>query len=125
MPDELIEAAARAAYDADTDHIHDGVSWSKVGKKAQQAYRDMIRAAHAVLAPTLLEKGVRLGLEAAAKAMQDDARLCDCFAREEGECACGAWDGYKTVPVARMIELVSALDAAAIAGSEPHMKGEG
>ena len=21
--------------------------------------------------------------------------VCDCFAREEGECACGGWDGYK------------------------------
>ena len=24
--------------------------------------------------------------------MRADAQLCDCLAREEGECACGAWD---------------------------------
>lgn len=23
--------------------------------------------------------------------LRKDSRLCDCFAREEGECACGAW----------------------------------
>ena len=25
-------------------------------------------------------------------ALRDDAQRCDCFARSEGECACGAWD---------------------------------
>lgn len=23
--------------------------------------------------------------------LRADAQMCDCFAREEGECACGAW----------------------------------
>ena len=26
--------------------------------------------------------------------LRGEAQICDCFAREEGECACGAWDAY-------------------------------
>jgi len=72
-------------------------------------------AAHAARAR---EEGYRDGIEAAAKAMEADAMLCDCNARSEGECACGAWDDWKTVPVQRMVELVRALDPAKIAGGE-------
>jgi hypothetical protein len=59
-------------------------------------------------------RGIKLGLEAAAVAMEADAKLCDCFARSEGECGCGAWGDYKTVPVERMVELIRALDPAAV-----------
>lgn len=48
-------------------------------------------------------------LEEAAKALEDDAKLCDCFARSEGECGCGAWNDYKTVPMERAVALVRAL----------------
>lgn len=34
--------------------------------------------------------------------------LCDCFARSEGECACGAWDDYKTVPLERIWAAIEA-----------------
>ena len=36
--------------------------------------------------------------------LREEARLCDCFAREAGECACGAWDDYKTMPVERLAD---------------------
>ena len=39
--------------------------------------------------------------------LRADNSTCDCFARSEGECACGGWDDYKTRPildVARDIE---------------------
>ena len=49
------------------------------------------------------------GIEAAAKALQDDAEKCDCFARMEVECGCGAWDDNKLITSQRAIELVRAL----------------
>ena len=48
-------------------------------------------------------------LEMAAKALQDDAKLCDCSAYEESECACGAWCEWKTIPSHRAVEIVRAL----------------
>ena len=49
------------------------------------------------------------GIEAAAKALEADAKLCDCAALEERECACGAWDDYKSITSARAVEIVRAL----------------
>jgi hypothetical protein len=49
------------------------------------------------------------GIEAAAKALEDDAKKCDCFARNEGECGCGAWCEWKSISSARAVELVRAL----------------
>ena len=48
-------------------------------------------------------------IEECAKALEADARLCDCSAYEEGECACGAWYEWKSIPSARAIEIVLAL----------------
>jgi hypothetical protein len=53
--------------------------------------------------------GIIEGLEMAIKALQDDAKLCDCSAWEEGECACGAWCEWKTIPSHRAVEIVRAL----------------
>lgn len=49
------------------------------------------------------------GIEAAAKALEDDAKQCDCFARNEGECGCGAWCEWKSITSQRAIEIVRAL----------------
>ena len=49
------------------------------------------------------------GIEAAAKALEADAKLCDCAALEERECACGAWNDYKTITSARAVEIVRGL----------------
>jgi hypothetical protein len=49
------------------------------------------------------------GIEAAAKALEADARRCDCAAREADECACGAWDDYKSITSARAVKIVRAL----------------
>ena len=32
---------------------------------------------------------------------------CDCFARSETECACGAWDDYKTWPLERTAQEIT------------------
>lgn len=48
-------------------------------------------------------------IEECAKALEADARLCDCFAYEEGECACGAWYEWKSIPSARAVEIVRKL----------------
>ena len=53
--------------------------------------------------------GIIEGLEMAAKALQDDAKLCDCSAYEESECACGAWCEWKTIPSHRAVEIVRGL----------------
>jgi len=54
----------------------------------------------------LIEIGERAGIEAAINALEADAKLCDCAALEERECACGAWADYKTITSARAIEIV-------------------
>jgi hypothetical protein len=48
-------------------------------------------------------------IEECAKALEDDAIKCDCAALEERECACGAWNDYKTITSARAAEIVRAL----------------
>ena len=65
-----------------------------------------------------LAEGVALGIEAAAKWAKDDAKTCDCSAYSESECACGAWCQWKTVPMHRVIEALSALSPAAIIAAQ-------
>jgi hypothetical protein len=52
------------------------------------------------------QSGYDAGIEAAAKALEADARKCDCAAYEANECCCGAWDDYKSITSARAIEIV-------------------
>ena len=49
------------------------------------------------------------GIEAAAKALEADAMKCDCAAREERECGCGAWCEWKSITSARAVEIVRAV----------------
>ena len=55
------------------------------------------------------QKGFNSGVEEAAKALEADAIKCDCAALEERECACGAWNDYKTITSTRAVEIVRAL----------------
>jgi hypothetical protein len=55
------------------------------------------------------QAGYEAGVKAAAKALEADAKLCDCAALEDRECACGAWDDYKSITSARAVEIVRAL----------------
>jgi hypothetical protein len=55
------------------------------------------------------QKGFNSGVEEAAKALEADAKLCDCAALEERECACGAWCEWKSITSARAIEIVREL----------------
>jgi len=55
------------------------------------------------------QSGYEAGIETAVNALEADAKLCDCAALEERECACGAWADYKTITSARAVELVRAL----------------
>ena len=54
------------------------------------------------------QSGYDAGIKAAAKALETDAKKCDCFARNEGECGCGAWCEWKSITSARAIEIVRA-----------------
>lgn len=55
------------------------------------------------------QNGFDAGIEAAANALETDAKKCDCFARNEGECGCGAWCEWKSITSARAIEIVRAI----------------
>ena len=55
------------------------------------------------------QAGYDAGVEAAINALEADAKLCDCAALEDRECACGAWDDYKSITSARAVEIVRAL----------------
>lgn len=48
-------------------------------------------------------------IEECAKALEEDAKQCDCFARNEGECGCGAWCEWKSITSARAVEIVRGL----------------
>lgn len=60
-------------------------------------------------AVTAARLGIIEGIKMAVKALQDDAKQCDCSAWEESECACGAWCEWKTIPSHRAVEIVRAL----------------
>ncbi|MBK6800305.1 MAG: hypothetical protein IPG83_02140 [Novosphingobium sp.] len=123
LPNEAVEAAARAMAQAD------GLDWDEPcgvdGEEgfcdsgtcisahyedhdAEQARRWYLHVTTAALTAALPIIRAQV-LEEAAKALEDDAKLCDCFARSEGECGCGAWNDYKTVPMERAVALVRAL----------------
>jgi hypothetical protein len=93
MTDDLIEAGAKAL----------AISWfgSGIDEWAVAEVRPDVIAVIRAVAPMILDM--------AADALEADAKLCDCFAREEGECACGAWDNYKTAPVESMVALIRQL----------------
>lgn len=38
--------------------------------------------------------------------IESDATVCDCHARDEGECACGAWCEWKTITSARAVAIL-------------------
>ena len=48
-------------------------------------------------------------IEECAKALEEDAKQCDCFARNEGECGCGAWCEWKSITSTMAVEIVRAL----------------
>jgi hypothetical protein len=52
------------------------------------------------------QSGYDAGVEAAANALEADAKKCDCFAFEVDECGCGAWCEWKSITSARAIEIV-------------------
>lgn len=55
------------------------------------------------------QAGYTAGVEAAIKALKADAKRCDCAALEANECACGAWDNYKSITSTRAVEIVHEL----------------
>ena len=55
------------------------------------------------------QAGYEAGIEAAINALQADAEQCDCLAREEGECACGAWCEWKSITSDKAVKIVREL----------------
>ena len=54
-------------------------------------------------------RAIAAAIEECANALEADAKKCDCFARMEIECGCGAWDDNKTITSERAIEIIRAL----------------
>lgn len=107
-----------------TDAAYDDMAFARILVDAVEhgcTYEDRCVGVRAILkrhreaaeARARLE-GAEIMREAAAKWAEDDAKLCDCSAHSESECACGAWCEWKTVPMDRVIEALHALDPAAI-----------
>ena len=48
-------------------------------------------------------------LESVISHFEADAKMCDCFARSSGECACGAWDDYKKYDADRIASEIRAM----------------
>ena len=40
--------------------------------------------------------------------LREEAKLCNCYARSSSECACGAWDDWKTVALPPLIDEIEA-----------------
>ena len=72
-----------------------------------------IRSLREQVARARLE-GAEIMREAAARWAEDDAKLCDCSAHSESECACGAWCEWKTVPMHHVVQAIRNIDPAAI-----------
>jgi hypothetical protein len=80
----------------------------------RQEARNDIAQAFARHREQALAEGVAMGIDAAVQWAKDDAKICDCSAHSEGECACGAWCEWKTVPMVRVAQNLAELDPAAI-----------
>ena len=77
-------------------------------RKAAEAKADRVNFQTVTAYHCGYQAGRLAGLEEAAVALEADAKLCDCSAYEENECACGAWCEWKTITSARAVEIVRA-----------------
>jgi hypothetical protein len=88
---------------------------------SQASYDALVNGIKAYRQAAILE-GMEIMREAAVQWAKDDAKLCDCFARSEGECVCGAWCDWKTVPMERVAQNLAELDPAAIIAQHKRTK---
>jgi hypothetical protein len=56
------------------------------------------------------ETGQRRATAAIVAWLRVDNGRCDCSARSEGECACGAWSDYKQLPLEVIADRIEAGD---------------
>ena len=54
------------------------------------------------------ERGQRETVARIVAWLRKENGLCDCHARSEGECGCGAWDDYKQWPLERTADAIEA-----------------
>lgn len=55
---------------------------------------------------TEIQQAVAAEVAQIVAGLKSENGQCDCSARSEGECACGAWDDYKTWPLERVWEWI-------------------
>lgn len=72
--------------------------------------RDLIRAGradhHAEPWAKHRQQAVAAEVAQIVAGLKSENGQCDCFARSEGECGCGAWSDYKTWPLERVWEWI-------------------
>jgi hypothetical protein len=59
----------------------------------------------------LIAEGERRATAAIVAWLRVDNGRCDCSARSEGECACGAWSDYKQLPLEVIADRIEAGEA--------------
>lgn len=73
-------------------------------------FREMIRAGradhHAEPWAAHREQAERETVARIVAWLRNENGQCDCFARADTECACGAWDDYKTWPLLRVVDAI-------------------
>lgn len=52
------------------------------------------------------EQGTASERAAVVKWLREESKVCDCFARSQGECVCGAWDDDKTARINPIIDAI-------------------
>jgi hypothetical protein len=96
------------------------VNWSEFDQKYWVAtdeeplwFENSLDAKHAAR-QIEIDNAVKAEREAIVAWLRAEAQLCDCFAREDGECACGAWDtevgerSYKRVYIEDIADAIEA-----------------
>lgn len=75
-------------------------------QRVEREWRDYVRKAQAAIAALDAARG-----DVVARIVewlrQENGR-CDCFAKSETECGCGAWDDWKTKPLPQIADQIEA-----------------
>lgn len=104
---DLIERVARAIWHCG---FHpDDVASGEADKRREEWSGDWRRAMDKAQAAIAAIEADRAELVAEIVAwLREEAKLCNCYARSSSECACGAWDDWKTVALPPLIDEIEA-----------------
>lgn len=84
-----------------------GVLWPILGGNHTdvETWNEISDALEADRAATRADERAKVVGEIVAR-LKEENGLCDCFAHDPRECACGAWDDYKSMSLERVWGLI-------------------